>query len=248
MKNHRSDVEIGLPTRGLSGACRSPEVRLLHQPQFPGSPPRVDRQAEQAQGAPAARARRPRSGRDRGDAAHAGDDPPRVRALRLRAGRDAADRIHRRARQIPARPRPAERGRVLVPGRRRAVALAALRLDRAARALRGGEFRAAAEALSQLPRGMGVPQREAGPWALSPIHAVRRRHRGLGLNGRRCRDVHDGRRHHGGAGHSARQLCGEGEQSQGAGRSLGIDRARWRGECGQTTRRVACDRQIRSIG
>ena len=64
-----------------------------------------------------------------------------LRALRLRAGGDAGDRIHRRARQVPARPGPAERRRVLVPGRRRAVAVAALRPDRAARALRRGEFR-----------------------------------------------------------------------------------------------------------
>ena len=62
------------------------------------------------------------------------------RALRLRAGRDAGDRIYRRARQVPARPGPPERRRVLVPGRRRAVAVAALRPDRAARALRRGEF------------------------------------------------------------------------------------------------------------
>ena len=36
--------------------------------------------------------------------------------------------------------------------------------------------------------------------------------------GRRRRDVHDGRRHHGSARHPARQLRGEGEQPQGAGR------------------------------
>ena len=63
-----------------------------------------------------------------------------VRALRLRAGGDAGHRIHRRARQVPARPGPPERGRVLVPGRRRAVAVAALRPDGAAGALRGGEI------------------------------------------------------------------------------------------------------------
>ena len=34
---------------------------------------------------------------------------------------------------------------------------------------------------------------------------------GGGLDGRRCRDVHDGRRHDGGARRPARQLCGEGE-------------------------------------
>ena len=101
------------------------------------------------------------------------------------------------------------------------MAVAALRPDRAARPLRGGEFRDAAQALSQLPVGLRVPQREARPRPLPPVHAVRRRHRGLGLARRRRRDVHDGGRRHGGARHSARQLCGEGEQSQGAGRGAG---------------------------
>ena len=39
---------------------------------------------------------------------------------------------------------------------------------------------------------------------------------GSRVDGRRCRDVHDGGGHDGGARHSARQLCGEGEQPQGA--------------------------------
>ena len=56
------------------------------------------------------------------------------------------------------------------------MAVAALRPDRAARPLRRRELRAAAEALSQLPRRLGVPQREAGPGPLPPVHAVRRRH------------------------------------------------------------------------
>jgi len=56
-----------------------------------------------------------------------------------------------------------------------------------------------------------APQREAGAGALSPIHAVRRRHRRLRVDGRRRRDVHDGRRYHGGARHPARQLRREGE-------------------------------------
>ena len=34
---------------------------------------------------------------------------------------------------------------------------------------------------------------------------------GAATHGRRCRDVHAGRRHDGSARHSARQLCGEGE-------------------------------------
>src|SRR6185312_11799972 len=75
---------------------------------------KVEKAAE-TQSAPAARAGRPRPRRDRGD---------------------AGDRVHRRARQIPARSGPAERGRILVQGRRRAVAVAALRPDRAAGALR----------------------------------------------------------------------------------------------------------------
>ena len=56
-------------------------------------------------------------------------------------------------------------------------------------------------AVSQLSSRLRLPQREAGPRALPPVHAVRRRHRRLGLAGRRRRDVHDGGRHHGGAGH-----------------------------------------------
>ena len=56
-----------------------------------------------------------------------------------------------------------------------------------------------------------VPQREAGPGPLPPVHAVRRRHGRRADHGRRCRDVHAGGGHDGGAGHSARQLCGEGE-------------------------------------
>src|SRR5690348_11848753 len=88
---------------------------------------RQTQKAAETQGPPAARARRPRPGRNSGYARHGGEDPRRVRALRLRAGGDAGDRIHRRARQVPARPGPAERGRVLVSGRRRAVAEPALR-------------------------------------------------------------------------------------------------------------------------
>ena len=40
-------------------------------------------------------------------------------------------------------------------------------------------FDAPAEALSQLPRRLCLPQREAGPGPLPPVHAVRRRHGGL---------------------------------------------------------------------
>src|SRR6185437_9988345 len=101
--------------------------------------PRNERKIEkttEAEGPPAARPRRPRPGRDRGDAPHGRDHPPRLRTLRLRAGGDAGHRIYRRAREVPARPGPAERGRLLLPGRRRAVAVAALRPDGAACALR----------------------------------------------------------------------------------------------------------------
>ncbi len=56
-----------------------------------------------------------------------------------------------------------------------------------------------------------VPQREAGPGPLPPIHAVRRRHRGRAVDGGRCRDVHAGGGHDGSAGHQARRLHGEGE-------------------------------------
>ncbi len=166
---------------------------------------------QQAQGAPAARARRPRARRDRGDAAHDGDDPAGLRALRLRAGGNAGVRVHRRARQIPARPGPAQRRRVLVPGRRRAMAVAALRPHGAARPLCGGEFRHAAQALSQLPGRLRVPQREAGAGTVPAVHAVRRGYCGLGLDGGGRRDLHDGGGHDGGAGDSARRLCGEGE-------------------------------------
>ena len=116
---------------------------------------------------------RRRHRRRRGDD---GEDPQRLCALRLRGGRDAVHRIHRGARQVPARPGPAERGRVLVQGRRRAMAVAALRPDRAARPLRRRELRQAAEALPQLSRRLGVPQREAGAGPLPPVHAVRRRY------------------------------------------------------------------------
>src|ERR1700716_168941 len=61
-----------------------------------------------------------------------------------------------------------------------------------------------------------------GPGRFPPVHAVRCRHGGLGLAGRRRRDVHDGGRHDGGARHTARQLFGEGEQSQGARWTIGV--------------------------
>src|SRR5579862_1863100 len=131
------------------------------------------RKIQQAQGAAAARARRPWPGRDRRHARHDRENPRGLRALRLRAGRNASDRIHRRARQIPARPGPAERRRILLSRRRRAMAVAALRFDGAPRTLRGREFRHAAKTVSFVSLRLGVSQREAGAGTVSAIHAVR---------------------------------------------------------------------------
>ena len=144
-----------------------------------------DRNPDVPRPAPAARTRRPRRRRPRRGRSDDGEDRRGLRALRLRGGRDAVHRIYRRARQVSARSGSAERGRVLVQGRRRAMAVAALRPDRAARPLCRRELRPAAEALSLLSRGLGVPQREAGAGALPPVHAVRRRHGRLGVRRRR---------------------------------------------------------------
>ena len=56
-----------------------------------------------------------------------------------------------------------------------------------------------------------LSQREAGAGALPPVHAVRCRYGRLRQHGGGRRGLHDDRRHDGGAGHSARQLCREGE-------------------------------------
>ena len=56
---------------------------------------------------------------------------------------------------------------------------------------------------------------------------------GSALARRRRRDVHDGGGHDGGARHPARQLCGEGEQPQGARWRDGGDWHWRRGECGK---------------
>ena len=106
------------------------------------------------------------------------DHPRGLRALGLRGSGNAVHRIHRRARQIPARPGPAERGRVLVPGRRRAMAVAALRPDGPPRPLCGRELGPHPEAVPQLPVRPGVPQREAGSGTVPAVPAVRRRHGG----------------------------------------------------------------------
>ncbi len=82
-----------------------------------------------------------------------------------------------------------------------------------------------------LSRRLCVPQREAGPGPLPPIHAVRCRHGRLVLARRRRRNVHDGGGRDGGAWHSARQLCREGEQSKSARRRDGSDWPRRRTAC-----------------
>ena len=104
------------------------------------------------------------------------------------------------------------------------------------------ELRPAAETLPQLSRGLGVPQREAGPGPLSPVHAVRRRHGRRGERRRRRRDLHDGGRLPRGARDQARRLCRQGQQSQGARRGDGGDRPRRRGE-----RRAAARSCLRAI-
>ena len=185
-----------------------------HTPSFVERHGRFSQQkAAETQGPPAARPGRPRPRRYRRDAHHGRDDPHRVRALRLRSSGDAGNRIHRRARQIPARSGPAERRRVLVPGRRRAMAVAALRFDRAFGAACGGELRhrEIRAALSQLSLRLGIPQREAGPGKIPPVHAVRRGQYRRADHGGRCRDVHARGRHDGSARHSARRLRREGE-------------------------------------
>ncbi len=91
------------------------------------------------------------------------------------------------------------------------------------RALR---HRRSSPALSQLPRRLRLPQREARPRPLPPVHAVRCRHGRLGDAGGGCRDLHDGGGHDGSARHRARLLCREGQQPKGARRRSGSHRAR----------------------
>ena len=97
------------------------------------------------------KARLPRGLEDRGPAAIAGHAAmvEKIRAVYERYGFEPVEtpamEYHRRARKIPARPGPAQRGRVLVPGRRRAVDQPALRPDRAAGALCRGKFRRACQ-------------------------------------------------------------------------------------------------------
>jgi histidyl-tRNA synthetase len=62
----------------------------------------------------------------------------------------------------------------------------------------GGEFRPAGQTLPHLSGRLGVPQREARPGPVPPVHAVRCRHGRRALGRGRCRDLHDGRGHAGG--------------------------------------------------
>ena len=185
----------------LYDACNRP----MADPKWPTNPTSSKR-ACRAASPTAGRPRSPRRG------AWSRRSAQVLRALRLRAGGDAGDRIHRRARQIPARPGPAERGRVLVPGRRRAVAVAALRPDRAARALCRGEFRHAARSpIARYRYGWVFRNEKPGPGRFRQFMQFDADTVGAPRHGRRRRDVHDGGGHDGSARHSARQLCGEGE-------------------------------------
>ena len=177
-------------------------------------------------GAHAARLPRYRPGRDPGRGPHAGHDPGGLRELWFRAAGYPGDRVYRRARQVPARPGPAQRGRVLVPGRRRAVAVAALRSDCAARALCGAELRQAAEALPPLCDRARMAQREAGAGAVPAVHPVRRRHgRDRERRGGR-RDLHAGGRYAGAAGGEAGRLSDQAQQPETARRGSAGDRYR----------------------
>ena len=193
--------------------------------------------------APAARPHRSQCRRSARHAKNARCHPRVVRTLRLRAGRNAVHRIHRCARQVSARSGSAERRRVLVPGRRRAMAVAALRPHRAARALCRREFRQAAETLSLVSRRHGVPQREARPRPLPSVHAVRRRHRRRILRRGRCGNLHDGGGHVRTFGIQARRIRHQGQQSKDPRWRDGGDRAWWRREWRQASDGLTRDRQ-----
>ena len=105
---------------------------------------------------------------------------------------------------LPDQDRP-ERGRVLVPGRRRAVDLAALRSDRAAGALCRGKFRlhcqspiAATAPATSIATKSPAPAASASSCSSTPTRWAQRH------AGGRCRDVHDGGGHDGSARHSPR--------------------------------------------
>ena len=98
-------------------------------------------------------------------------------------------------------PGPAERGHVLVQGRRRAVAFAALRPDRPPRPLRRRELRQAAEALpaASAPAGCSAT-RSRGQGRYDQCMQFDADTVGAGERRGRRRDLHDGRRLPRGAG------------------------------------------------
>ena len=94
-------------------------------------------------------------------------------------------RDRRGARQVPARRRPAERGRLRLAGRGRAWL--ALRYDLTAPLARvfAQHRDEPAEPLPALPGRAGLAQREAGAGAVPPVLPVRRRHRRAPARSRR---------------------------------------------------------------
>ena len=177
----------------------------------------------------------------------AGRHPRRLRVLRLRAAGDARLRIHRRARQVPAGSGQAERGRLLLRGRGRAVAVAALRPDGAAGPLRRSQLRRPAETVPALSDGARLAQREAGAGPLPRVHPVRRRHGGRRGRGGRCRALHACRRLPGDHRHSPRRLRHPCQQPQAARRGAGADRrgSGRSGPCGPAPHGAARGRQAR---
>jgi hypothetical protein len=86
-------------------------------------------------------------------------------------------------------------------------------LDGAARPLRGGELSGSAQAPPLVSFRVGVPQRKAGSRALSPVHAVRRRHGRHREPGGGRRNLHAGGRYAGGAGAEG-PVCYQGQFPQ----------------------------------
>jgi hypothetical protein len=125
-------------------------------------------------------------------------------------------------------------------GRRRHVAGAALRHDRAARPRRGAVPQRPALALSPLHDGPRLAQREAGAGAVPAVLSMRCRYGGVGVGRGGCRDLRDAGRHAGGRGHPARGLHRAGEQPEGAER-----RAGGRGPVGRRQGARAGDRAAR---
>src|SRR5262249_60420623 len=100
-------------------------------------------------------------------------------------------------RHFPAAPVSAYRGSFVFPGRRRSVAVAPLRPDRAARPLRRRELSEPAETLPPLSGRTGVAERKVGAWAFPPVHPVRRGHRRCLVGCDRRRALHARRRYAG---------------------------------------------------